>query len=167
MDGDGIGRTQGEIMSLSIANWMWEELERIPFEVRVRVNPSGHSVRGQFMETEKQLELASAAATWEMAPSSSGSQALSLERDLSDTYSHADLPRFKKSFRKKAFIYLFWDGGQEPVAWFREIMELMAPDVIVVPVLTVTPDNRPEEICLRLRPVAGEYARRMDWGWEE
>jgi hypothetical protein len=85
--------------------------------------------------------------------------------DLSDTYSHADLPRFKESFRRKAFIYLFWDGGTEPVQWFRDIMELMAPDVIVVPVLQVGPEGDAEGLCARLRPIATEYARRMEWGW--
>ena len=90
--------------------------------------------------------------------------------DLSDTYSHDDLPKFKVSLKKKAFIYLFWDNVtgrfQDPVAWYREIMELMTPDVIVVPVFTLSPADHPEELCQRLRPIHEEYARRMDWGWE-
>jgi len=86
--------------------------------------------------------------------------------DLADTYSHADLPRFKESFKQKAFIYLSWGGGSEPVAWYREIMELMAPDVVVVPVFQFTPKDEPEETCRRLQPVAEEYARRMEWGWK-
>ncbi|MCX6984683.1 MAG: hypothetical protein NT118_08035 [Lentisphaerae bacterium] len=63
--------------------------------------------------------------------------------DLSDKYSHDDLPKFKQSLRHKAFIYLFYCGpttmlgADGPVQWYREIMELMAPDVIVVPVITV------------------------------
>jgi hypothetical protein len=52
------------------------------------------------------------------------------------------------------------------VAWYREIMELMAPEVIVVPVFQLTPADQPEELCRRLRPIHEEYARRMDWGWE-
>jgi hypothetical protein len=67
----------------------------------------------------------------------------------------------KSSLKKRAFILLNWDGKPDPVAWFREIMELMAPDVIVVPTLHVPPDRNPEEVCRRLRPIAEEYARRM------
>ena len=87
--------------------------------------------------------------------------------DLSDRYSHADLPRFKHSLRGRAFIYLFFDGEQSPVVWYREIMELMAPDVIVVPVFTVQSDAelQAEQLCRELRPIAVEYARRMNWGW--
>lgn len=85
--------------------------------------------------------------------------------DLSDAYSHDDLPKFKESFKHKAFIYLFWTGRKEPVAWFTEIMELLAPDVIVVPVFYFGPNDNPEEMCKKLQPVAVEYARRMEWGW--
>jgi len=85
--------------------------------------------------------------------------------DLSDAFSHDDMPMFKKSFKQKAFIYLFWAGQNDPVEWFREIMELMAPDVIVVPVFYLGA-NDAEAICRKLRPIAEEYARRMEWGWE-
>jgi len=74
--------------------------------------------------------------------------------DLSDAFSHNDLPKFKKSFRKKAFIYLFCTEGKEPVEWYRKIMELMAPDVIVVPIFFFTPENQPNKICKKLRPIA-------------
>ncbi|MEI6916645.1 MAG: uroporphyrinogen decarboxylase family protein, partial [Armatimonadota bacterium] len=85
--------------------------------------------------------------------------------DLADAYSRNDLPKFKKSFKQKGFIYLFWTGPDEPVEWYREIMELMAPDVIVVPVFQFGPNDGAEDICTRLRPIAEEYANRMDWGW--
>jgi hypothetical protein len=90
--------------------------------------------------------------------------------DLSDAYSHADLPRFKQSLKRKAFIYLFYTGSSEsiragrPVEWYREIMELMAPDVIVVPVFQVGSKDHPEALIRELHGVAREYARRMDWG---
>jgi hypothetical protein len=71
----------------------------------------------------------------------------------------------KDSLKHKAFIILNWDGRADPVTWYREIMELMAPDVIVVPTVHVTLANGPEDICRQLRPIAEEYARRMDWGW--
>jgi uroporphyrinogen-III decarboxylase len=86
--------------------------------------------------------------------------------DLSDTYSHRDLPKMKSSLKRKAFILLNWDGKPDPVDWYREIMELMAPDVIVVPSFNIRPERGPDEICRRLRPIAEEYARRMDWGWD-
>jgi uroporphyrinogen-III decarboxylase len=91
--------------------------------------------------------------------------------DLSDDYSHADLPKFKQSLRKRAFIYLFYPEKQSvvrqsPIEWYREIMELMAPDVIVVPVISLRPQDHPEELCQKLRPIATEYASRMDWGWK-
>lgn len=86
--------------------------------------------------------------------------------DLADSYSHADLPLFKQSLRRKAFIYLH-GGGASPVHWYREIMELMAPDVIVVPIVSAGPADAPEELCRELQQVAGEYARRMDFGWDE
>ena len=86
--------------------------------------------------------------------------------DLADKYSRADLPKFKTSLRGKAFIFLSGPGPGDPVAWFRDIMELMAPDVIVVPVLTLRPEDKPEELCRQLRPIAVEYARRMNWGWQ-
>jgi len=85
--------------------------------------------------------------------------------DLSDAYSHSDLPKFKQSLRHKAFVYLFYSGGQSPVDWYREIMELMAPDVIVIPVFNLIPRDQPDELCRDLRPIASEYAKRMDWGW--
>jgi uroporphyrinogen-III decarboxylase len=86
--------------------------------------------------------------------------------DLSDQYSHGDLLKFKQSLRHKAFIYLFYCGGKPPVEWYREIMEDMVPDVIVVPVVQVGPQDQPEALCHDLRVVAADYARQMDWGWE-
>ncbi|MCC6446761.1 MAG: hypothetical protein IT210_25330 [Armatimonadetes bacterium] len=86
--------------------------------------------------------------------------------DLAYRYSRDDLPKFKASLRKKAFIYLSWDSAQGPVEWFKGIMNLMAPDVIVVPIFAFGPGAEAEESCRKLRPVAEEYARRMDWGWE-
>lgn len=92
--------------------------------------------------------------------------------DLSDTYSHLDLPKLKRSLRGKAFLYLYADslpaasGQAGAVRWYREIMEGMAPDVIVVPVFQVGPQEDPERLIRELRPIATEYARRMAWGWE-
>ena len=89
--------------------------------------------------------------------------------DLNYEYSKNDLPAIKRVCRKRAFIYL---GGlpaepEETIRVFREIMELMAPDVIVVPHVIVRPDKQPGELYRRMRQIAVEYARRMDWGWED
>jgi uroporphyrinogen-III decarboxylase len=86
--------------------------------------------------------------------------------DLADSYSHGDLPACKVSLRRKAFIWLGCEGSRDPVAWFREIMELMAPDVIVVPLVHCRPEDDARALWERLLPIAEEYARRMDWGWE-
>ncbi|MHB0857665.1 MAG: uroporphyrinogen decarboxylase/cobalamine-independent methonine synthase family protein [Anaerolineae bacterium] len=83
-----------------------------------------------------------------------------------DSFSHGDLPNLKVSFKKKAFIHLAWNGTGDPVAWYRDIMELMAPDVIVAPLINLQPEDDPEGVVRALRPIAEEYARRMDWGWE-
>ncbi len=85
--------------------------------------------------------------------------------DLADAYSHNDLPKMKVSLKKKAFILLSWAGAPDPITWYREIMELMAPDAIVVPVIHLPPEEDPEQVCQQLQPIAEEYARRMDWGW--
>jgi uroporphyrinogen-III decarboxylase len=86
--------------------------------------------------------------------------------DLSDRYSHNDLPRLKHWLRGRAFIYLFYEAeGSGPVAWYRDIMERMAPDLIVVPVFQFRAEDQPQELCDALREIAREYARRMEWGW--
>jgi hypothetical protein len=41
----------------------------------------------------------------------------------------------------------------------------MAPDVIVVPVFTVSPSDDPEGLIHELRLIATEYAQSMRWGW--
>ena len=87
--------------------------------------------------------------------------------DLSATYSGDDLPNLKRSLKKKSFIYLIWDTGQSPVEWYRTVMESMAPDVIVVPVVALRPEDDPEEISRQLRGIATEYAKCMAWGWEK
>ena len=89
--------------------------------------------------------------------------------DLNYEYSKNDLAAIKRVCRKKAFIYL---GGlpaepEEAIRIFREMMELMTPDVIVVPHVIVPPGKNPGELYRRMREIAVEYARRMDWGWED
>ena len=88
--------------------------------------------------------------------------------DLSYMFSRVDLPRMKGILKKRAFVYLgnFPTEPEEAIAAYREIMELMTPDVIVVPHLTVPLKSNPGEVYRRMREIAHEYAKRMDWGWE-
>jgi hypothetical protein len=85
--------------------------------------------------------------------------------DLADSYSHKDLGALKHSLKGKGFIYLYWDGSSEPGQWYEDIMDLMAPDVIVVPVLSFHSDEEASAVFHRLRPISEEYAARMNWGW--
>ena len=89
--------------------------------------------------------------------------------DLSYMYSHADLPRMKRVLKKRAFVYLgnFPVDPAEAIEAYRQIMELMTPDVIVVPHLIVPLRSEPREVYRRMRAIADEYAKRMDWGWDE
>ena len=53
----------------------------------------------------------------------------------------------------------------EAVEAYRQLMERMAPDVIVIPTLCVTASDDVPAIHRRLREISREYAQRMDWGW--
>ena len=88
--------------------------------------------------------------------------------DLSFRYSKDDLPAIKSRCRKQALIYMgeFPSKPQEALDTFRGIMELMSPDVVVIPVLNVRIEDNPAELYAAMRTVSEEYARRMDWGWE-
>lgn len=88
--------------------------------------------------------------------------------DLSYTYSRSDLPKIKDVCRKRAMVYLGEFPSQPDLAIeeYRRIMELMTPDVIVVPALCVPSDADAAGLYRRMRPIAEEYAKRMDWGWQ-
>jgi hypothetical protein len=87
--------------------------------------------------------------------------------DLSYPYSRNDLPSIKRACAGRAFVILggFPSAPDEAVNSFREIRDLMVPDVVVVPALSVVPDSDPSALYRRMRVVADEYARRMNWGW--
>lgn len=87
--------------------------------------------------------------------------------DLSYPYSKRDLPRIKRALKKRALVYLtnLPADPEQAIAAYRGIMELMAPDVIVVPQVVVAVRHGPGEVYRRMREIAGEYAQRMDWGW--
>ena len=89
--------------------------------------------------------------------------------DLSYQYSKVDFPRIKQVCKKRAFVYLgnFPADPEEAIEAYQWIMELMAPDVIVIPHLIVPLKCQPREVRRRMRLIAEEYAKRMEWGWEE
>ena len=89
--------------------------------------------------------------------------------DLSFQYSQVDLPAIKRCCKKRALIYMgeFPSRPQEAVETYRRVMELMVPDVVVIPVLSVSIDDYPAEVYAAMRTVSEEYAQRMDWGWQQ
>jgi hypothetical protein len=88
--------------------------------------------------------------------------------DLSYPYSRGDLDAIKRTCRKRALVYVadFPDCPAEAVEAYRQIMERMAPDVIVIPTVRATTSDDVPAIHRGLREISTEYARRMDWGWE-
>ncbi len=87
--------------------------------------------------------------------------------DLSYQYSKVDFPRIKRLLKKRAFVYLgnFPLDPAEAIEAYRQIMEHMTPDVIIVPHLSVPLKSDPPAVYRRMRTIAEEYAKRMDWGW--
>ncbi len=86
--------------------------------------------------------------------------------DLSYRYSRRDLPKIKRVCRKRALVYLN-DLPQDPaelIATYRQLMEEMAPDVVVIPVATLTTGDSPAAVYTKMVEISREYARRMDWG---
>ena len=88
--------------------------------------------------------------------------------DLAYPYSKNDLPAIKNECQKKALVYM---GGLPPepaeaIEAFRGIMEMMTPDVVVIPHVCVSLDNDPKQLYHRMRDIGEQYAERMDWGWE-
>ena len=88
--------------------------------------------------------------------------------DLSYKYSKHDLAKIKQVCRKRALVYMadLPDLPDEAIEAYRQIMEQMTPDVVVIPAVYVTMDDTPQEIYRRLHEISTEYAKRMDWGWE-
>lgn len=88
--------------------------------------------------------------------------------DLSYRYSACDFPQIKQVCRKRALLYIDIPGGALGAAdAYRALMDLLAPDVAAIPVVTVTEDDDPVGVYRRMREVSEEYARRMDWGWDD
>ena len=143
---------------------LWEGLpvDHIPVYITVENPQPKYTIREQFQDADKQLEEALTVVdlTWKHLP----------QGDLVP----AMRPDVGCSPLATAFgAELFWgdDPNQTcgvkvpPLAGVEQAMELMAPDVILVPHVVVRPDKRPGELYRRMREIAVEYAKRMDWGW--
>jgi hypothetical protein len=89
--------------------------------------------------------------------------------DLANRYSRADLPLLAVSLHRRGFVYLGFDGlpgtDCDPVAWYRGIVAECAPELIVVPVITVSSTTEGRELFAALAPVATEYAAKAEFGW--
>ncbi len=87
--------------------------------------------------------------------------------DLSEKYSTDDLKALKDSMRGKAFLR--WISEMQDIeeieACYRKYMGLLAPDVMLVPMYTVSTAEEGIVLYERLRPLAEEYADRMNFGW--
>ena len=173
--------------------WAGKPVDHVPAYLVVSdpvPGPTGGrlTVREQFQDADKQLAVAlrTAELSWQAVPDGDyipamrpdvGCSCLAeyLEHtppprslDLSYPYSKGDLDAIKETCRKQALVYMadFPDRPAEAVEAYRQIMERMAPDVVVIPTLCVTTRDDVPAIHRRLREIAQEYARRMDWGWE-
>ncbi|MGC8863644.1 MAG: uroporphyrinogen decarboxylase family protein [Armatimonadota bacterium] len=80
--------------------------------------------------------------------------------DLAYEYSKNDLPAFKEAFAGKGIIY--FNMPADP-AEYRRIMEALAPDVIAIPEVAVSPDQDVKGIYQAFLEVSREYASRMNW----
>jgi len=85
--------------------------------------------------------------------------------DLNEVYSRADLPALREAVRGRGFLR--WGSDEtDPAriaADYGKFMELLAPDVVLVPTYTV---RRPEDgaaLYDALLPIAREWARRTEF----
>jgi len=85
--------------------------------------------------------------------------------NLAYKYSLGDLPKLRKVFRGKGIVYFFYEEEPEiALVHYKETMEALAPDVIAIPIVSVTdPETDVKNLYDRFYRVSREYARRM-WG---
>jgi hypothetical protein len=83
--------------------------------------------------------------------------------DLNYTYSKNDLPNLKQAFGGKAFIYINWPGDCDPVSWYKGIIDVTTPELLVVPFFPFGGKDQALEAYPRLKALAEEHAKRMNW----
>ena len=90
--------------------------------------------------------------------------------DLTERYSKADLPKLKHLLRKKAFVRWGYYGSEEKsveelAEQYRGYMEMLAPDLILIPMYIVESVEEGKQLYDAIYPLAVEYAKRMDFGF--
>ena len=76
-------------------------------------------------------------------------------------YSRRDLPRLKEAFKGRTVLYLDMPGP-DPAQTYRQVMGVMAPDVVVIPCVQAQ-ERVACDVWNRMLAVSREYASRMDW----
>lgn len=87
--------------------------------------------------------------------------------DLNEDFSRKDLERLKTSLKGRGFVR-WGSDARDPVqivASYRAYMELLAPDLILVPTYTVSTPEEGRALYDALLPLAREYAARMEFGF--
>ncbi len=84
--------------------------------------------------------------------------------DLALEYSLPDLHTFKSPFSRRGVIYTNFSGSPtEAAVKYRGIMDMLAPEVIVIPQLSIGEDDDAAASYAAMLEVATEYADRV-WG---
>lgn len=81
--------------------------------------------------------------------------------NLAYDYSHQDLPALREAFKGRTVLHLDMPGP-DPATTYRAVMEIMTPDVVVIPIVAVEQAEASQRWGEMLE-VAREYAARMDW----
>jgi len=82
--------------------------------------------------------------------------------NLAYNYSHPDLPRIKQAMRDRIVYFIYEEEPWSALEHYKYTMEQLAPDVIAIPVLSVTDETiDPSELYGKFREVSEEYARRV------
>lgn len=80
--------------------------------------------------------------------------------DVAYGFSKNDLPAFKEAFKGEGILYL---GMPADPAEYRYVMEVLAPDVIAIPCISVGPNADVKGIYEEFLKISKEYASRMNW----
>ena len=84
--------------------------------------------------------------------------------NLAYEYSLRDIPAFREPFARKGIIYLGFSGSPtEASARYRGVMDMLAPDVICIPQVTITENDDAAAYYAAMLEVSREYADRV-WG---
>lgn len=84
--------------------------------------------------------------------------------NLAYEYSLRDLAAFREPFARRGIIYMSFAGTPaEAAAKYRGVMEMLAPDVIVIPQVSITERDDAAAYYEAMLEVSKEYAERT-WG---